>query len=183
MNLTLDWNPRDLERFSGRAAARAVARAVKRSGNESLRAMRAEAKRAIRNRTRIRAGFLADKALPLTFPKGSNLDDLVWTMRVSGTPVPLGEYPRRQTKKGVVVEVIRSQSKLLQSAFLAMSKSGRKGVFLLPTEKRYPMGHRLGLSAADSFKDGKAAEAAFTRARDVFTRRFDYFWGLELSKL
>lgn len=181
MRITLDWA--GIKPFQDRKLDKALARAVKRAGNDSIRALRAATKKSIRERTRIRAGFLADKALPLTFPKGVRLDSLIWVMRVSGKPVPLGEYPVRQTKKGVSVEVVRGQRKLIKSAFLALRSTGRKGVFRRPGKSRYPMGHKLGLSVSDAMKDGRTATAAFTAAQSAFGRRLRYWLPVELGKV
>jgi hypothetical protein len=160
---------------------RAVARAAKRAGRDALRALRAEAKRSLRERTRIRAGYLAAAALPLRYAKGRLIETMVWRMDVSGRAVPLGEYPRRQTKRGVSLEVRRGSRVLLQSAFLAKRKAGRDGVFLRPGKERYPMGHRLGMSVADSMRDGVVPRRALERGALVFSTAFGRLLKLELD--
>lgn len=161
---------------------KALLSAVRKAGGDALRALRAESKRQTRNRTRIRAGYLANTSLPLKFAKGKDLGDLAWTMGVSGKAVPLGEYPRRQTKRGVQVEIVKGQRRLIEHAFLANTRSGRQSVFLRPTKARYPMGHRLGMSVADTFKDGKIPQAAIDRAQLVFSSAFTRLYALELKK-
>src|SRR6185503_6170312 len=141
--IVLKWNREQLQATAGIGPATIAA--LRKAGGDALRALRAATKRSIRERTRIRAGYLANRSLPLTFAKGSKLQHFVWTMDVSGAPVPLGEYPRRQTRKGVSLEIVRGSRKLLKHAFLAVGRSGRVGVFLRPGKQRYPMGHRLGL--------------------------------------
>jgi hypothetical protein len=161
---------------------RLVAKVAKMAGRDALRALRAEAKRATRERVRIRAGYLANSALPLRYAKAKTIDRMSWVMDVSGAPVPLGEYPRRQTRKGVSVEVKKGSRVLLESAFLAARKTGRKGVFLRPTAERYPMGHRLGLSVADSMRDGVVPTRALERGRLVFESAFTRLLTLELAR-
>lgn len=156
-----------------------IVRAAKRAGKEALKAMRAKAKQRIRERVAIRAGYLADKSFPLQQARGVILEDLEWTMLVSGDPVPLGEYPSRQTKKGVSVEVRKGHRSLIPSAFKAMrtkgQKSTREGVFRRPGKERYPMGHRLGLRVSDTFADGQIATVALYRAAERFSEAFGHF--------
>jgi hypothetical protein len=159
-----------------------MVRALKMAGGDAIRAVRAESKRGVRGRTRIRAGYLADRAMPLAFPTGRTLGELAWRMDVSGQAVPLGEYPRRQVRRGVSVEVQRGKRTILASAFLARTRAGREGVFLRPTERRYPMGHRLGLSVADSMSDGRVPDAALTRGSRVLDSAFYRLLPLELAK-
>lgn len=161
---------------------RVVAKVAKMAGRDALRALRAEAKRATRERVRIRAGYLTNSALPLRYAKARTIDGMSWVMDVSGAAVPLGEYPRRQTRKGVSVEVKRGSRVLLESAFLAARKTGRPGVFLRPGRERYPMGHRLGLSVADSMRDGVVPTRALERGRLVFESAFTRLLKVELEK-
>lgn len=178
MNMVLDTGG-----FSGKGAERALYQALKKAGGDAIRAVRAEAKRGTRERVRIRAAYLADRSLPLTFPKGRGLSDLVWVMRVSGSEVPLGEYPARQTRKGVSVEVQRGKRTVIRSAFMARGRSARKSVFLRPTKARYPMGHKLGMSVADSMSDGRVPRAALDRGATVLGLAFNRLLALELGKL
>jgi hypothetical protein len=108
---------------------------------------------------------------------------MVWRMPVSGREVPLGEYPRRQTKRGVSVEVRVGKRSLIKSAYLATARGGRKSVFLRPGKQRYPMGHLLGMSAADTMKDGWVPLWALTRGQEVLGSSFSRLFPLELAKL
>lgn len=181
--VTIRWD-RLAERFiRSDITRRALFNATRKAGRDAQKAMRAASKRGIRESTRIRAGYLADRAFPIPPARGRKLADLVWRMPVSGREVPLGEYPRRQTRKGVSVEVQRGKRQTIKSAFLARSKSGRLGVFKRPTEKRYKMGHRLGLRVSDSMQDGRVPRFVLRRAEDVFTRGIERLFPLELRKL
>jgi hypothetical protein len=177
------WDSGELDAYRDAKVERAVFRALKMAGGDGIRAARAESKRKTRDRVRLRAGYLADRALPLTFPKGRELGDLVWVLSVSGKEVPLGEYPARRTRKGVSVEVQRGKRVLVESAFMARGKGAREGVFLRPTKARYPMGHRLGPSVADSMADGQTPRAALDRAAVVLGSAFVRLLPLELGKL
>jgi hypothetical protein len=181
--IELKWESRDLKVWRSKSVEKAITRALSKAGGDAIRALRAESKRQVRNSKRIRAGYLANKSLPLSFPKGvKEIGNLVWTMRVSGKPVPLGEFPRRQTRKGVTVEVNKGQRKLIAGAFLATNKSGRKGVFLRPTEARYPMGHRLGPNVAQTMDDKVMIHYIQLVAERRFKSSFDRLLSLELAK-
>lgn len=173
------WDAKSKSFIHGKKMERAFYSASKKAGADALRAMRAEAKRAIRARVRIRAAHLSNRALPLRFPQGTTL---LWKMLVSGQPIPLGEYPRRQTRAGVSVEVKAGQRVMIKSAFLAKSRTGRQGVFLRPGKARHPMGHRLGLSAADTMKDGQIPQGALQRAAVVMESAFARLMAMEMKK-
>lgn len=183
MEIKFQWDSKELAALTGRGIERAIVRALKMAGRDALRATRAEAKRGVRSRVRIRAGYLADRALPLAFARGERLDGLVWTLGVSGREVPLGEYPRRQTKRGVSVEVQRGRRAVIQSAFLAKGKGARERVFLRPGKARYPMGHRLGPSVADSMADGRVPRSALNRGSTVLGAAFRRLLPIELDKV
>lgn len=180
--LIVTWDPKTLASLKAKTVDRAVFQALKKAGGDALRALRAEAKRRMRERIRIRAGYLANAAFPLRFARGRTVAELAWTMKVSGRAVPLGEYPRRATKKGVSVEVQRGKRALIRGAFLARARTGRQSVFLRPSRLRYPMGHRLGLSVADAMADGQIPAAALERAGSVFSSAFHRLLPLELGK-
>lgn len=162
----------------------AVVRALKKAGSDALRLMRAESKRQIRKTRAIKAGFLTD-AFPLTYSKGNSISDLGWRMDVSGKAVPLGQYPVRQTKKGVSVEVVRGVRKLIRGAFLATatkSEDGRAGVFLRPGKARYPMGHRLGPTVSDNMRQRGLITAVYVAVQNRFAATFNRVLPGELAK-
>jgi hypothetical protein len=177
------WDTQASAFLEERRIQKAVFKAAKKAGRDALRALRAEAKRLTRARVRIRAGYLANKALPLTTVKATKMEDLEWRMDVSGAAVPLGEYPARRTKRGVSVEVERGRRAIIKGAFLAKTqRTKRKGVFKRPTAARYPMGHRLGLRVSDSMRDGRIPNAALKYSARVFTRAVNRLMDLELER-
>jgi Prophage minor tail protein Z (GPZ) len=179
----LEWDSRELKVWRNAKVDFALARALTRAGADAIRAMRAQSKRMVRERKRIKAKYLADKALPLTFPRGKAISDLAWRMDVSGRPVPLGEYPSRQTKKGVSVEVTKGRRKLLESAFIRPKKGGGKGVFKRPGKERYPMGHRLGSRVSDVFGDNDFKPQVFAHGQKRFGGAFKFYFERELGRL
>jgi hypothetical protein len=183
VEIKFQWNSGELAALTGRGVERAVVRALKKAGVDGLRALRAEAKRQVRSRVRIRARYLADRGFPLFYPSGEALESLSWRMGVTKRPVPLGEYPRRQVKQGVSVEVQRGKRVILQGAFLARPQTGWEGVFRRKGKARYPMGHRLGPSVADSMADGQVPRSALNRGSAVLGAAFRRLLPLELGKV
>jgi hypothetical protein len=179
--VTFKWDSREIEAFA--RSNKAVARALKKAGGDAIRKMRAESKRQLRNKSRIRAGYLADKALPLDYPKGTEINDLVWRMRVSGKGVPLGEFPSRQVKAGVKVQVLNANpARTLYHAFKAMTKTGRESVFLRPSKARYPMGHLMGPRVSDTMDNEAIISIVQEATRLKFASSFKRLLPLELSK-
>lgn len=187
MDIRIRFHPRDVARVTGPGIEKAVVAALRKAGRDGLRALRADAKRAIRSRVAIRAKYIADRALPTNWSRtAKSIDDLRWWMDVSGRPVPLGEYPRRQTRRGVSVEVVRGRREVIKSAFLAQARGrvgARAGVFRRYGKKRYPMGHKLGLSAAQTMVDGQIPRDALNRGATVLTSAFRRLLPLELTKI
>ncbi|AGC43277.1 hypothetical protein MYSTI_01948 [Myxococcus stipitatus DSM 14675] len=181
---SVTWDSKSSAYLKEKKTLKALAAAARKAGIDMMRAVRAEAKRETRERIRIRAGYLAAKAMPLKYPKTRKLDEMEWRMPVSGREVPLGEFPSRQTKKGVSLEVQRGKRVLIKGAFRAQgAKRQRPGVFKRPGKKRYPMGHKLGLRVSDSMHDGKTPTKALTRGQEVFARGMTRLLPLELAKI
>jgi hypothetical protein len=179
MSLLLEWDQKALG--VTKKIDRAITSALSKAGGDSIRAARASAKREIRNTTRIKAKYLANKALPLTFPRGrKTINSLVWRMDVSGAAVPMGEYPRRKVKAGVSVEIKKGKRVLVKSAFLARTKTGVIGVFRRPSKERYPMGHLLTSRVSDIFPSVEPRVSY--RAQFVFRNAFARLLSLEIAK-
>jgi hypothetical protein len=59
----------------------------------------------------------------------ANPNNLTATLKAYGKPIPLIAFPITQTDQGVEVSVIKGQTKLIPSAFIATTKSGHRSVF------------------------------------------------------
>ena len=165
------------------AIKRAVFSATKKAGGDAIRRLRAAGKRQVRQRKAIKARFLADRAMPLAFPRAKVLAGLVWRMDVSGSPVPLSEYPHRQVRAGVMVEVNKGKKTLLRGGFLARSRGGKEGVFRRPGKERYPMGFKVGSSVGQTFRDEDLVPEIQGEAMQVFRSSFDRLLQLEIAKI
>jgi hypothetical protein len=186
MNVTIELDKEDLKPWLGAdpAISLPIYRVVKMAGGDALRRIRVDGKRRVRDRKRIKASFLANKALPLEFPRGQRLGDLVWTMRVSGTPVALSNYKVSQTKAGVKVQVNADKAPILiKSAFIATMKSGHRGVWVRRAGVgRLPIHHALSSRVSDAMRDEPLLQYLMGRAHETFRSTFQRLLPLELAK-
>lgn len=180
--LILQWDRSQVSKFREAGLERALTRAVSRAGGDAIRAGRVASSRSVRERKRMKLGRV-NAALVLTFPKGmKHIDDLVWQMRASGAPVPVSEYPFRQTKRGVSVAINRGRRVLLSGAFVATMRSGHVGVFRRRGAKRLPIDETFTTRVSDVLRDTGLMPRLQARAQEVFTSSFARLLPLELAK-
>ncbi len=181
MKLTLEW---DKSRLGGLPKAdKAVLRAVKMAGRDALRVMRTQSARGVTSRKRIKYGA-ALKFLTAQNPKGpQSLGSLAWRLVVSGKNVPVSDYPHRQVRKGISAAINKGKRTLIQSAFIATTKSGHTGVFKRKGDARKPIVKVLTSRVVDVFKDSDFTPWAFAAAQMTFRETFDRVLPLELDKL
>lgn len=194
--LTFQWDSKGLNPFRNRSIERAIERVTKASGNRAIRDAKVTASRYVRGRKRLKVKFVND-SLPVTNPKGRALGDLEWRMRVSGSPVPLIDYPHRQVgartigskgrrervSGGVMVGVNKGRMKLIKSAFVAKMKSGHKGIFSRGLDgRRLPIHELFSSRVSDVFNDNGMIPAVFERATTTYNKSFAYLLPLELAK-
>jgi hypothetical protein len=183
------WDSRDLEVWRGGKVELALARALSKAGSSAARAMRAESSRKLRERKRMRVGFV-NKSLPLVFPTSKEIAQLAWRMNVSGALIPVSAFPHRQTRKGVVVSINQGSSKLIRSAFLVRLKNGHEGVFMRngrfgrnKNPKLERISEAFTTRVVDVFKDGGFIPAVQARTQGVFASAFARLLPLELGRL
>jgi hypothetical protein len=163
-------------------AERAVLRAFKKAGRDMIRAMKTASQRSIRFRKRIRIRRILD-GLRVKIAPANTLQDLEWRMDVSGAPIPLVEYPHRQTARGVSVAVNQGRRKLVKSAFEATMKSGHVGVFLRRGKGRLPIDELFSSRLSDVMQDSEAIPAVTAAGFKAFNATWDRVFPLELDKL
>lgn len=180
MQVTLTWDKSAL-RIGGADAA--VRKSLTQAGSSAIRAARAASNRLIREKKRIKVRTL-NAGLSLSFPRGAkDIDDLEWRLRVSGKPIPLAAYPHRQTKRGVVVAVNKGRAKvLIRGAFIAVMRSGHRGVFMRTTTKRLPIREGYSTRLTDVFRDPGVVPATLNRAQAVFISTYDRVLPINLRK-
>jgi len=180
--ISVGIDERELNPFQNQEIEKALVRAVRKAGGDAIRAVRADGKRRVRVRKRIKSQFLHDRAMPLTFPRGQTLEAQVWQMAVTGKEIPLGRYPSRQTKRGVSVQVNKGRRKLIEGAFIATMHTGHVGVFMREGASRLPIKHALSSRVSDVFQDKGMAPDVLLRGHTVFGRTFRRVLPLELAK-
>lgn len=183
--LVVQPNSEEFAVFRSSAVKRAAAAAMRKAGSSALRAMRADGKRRVRSRKRIKAEYLANRGLPLDYPsRSADIDAMVWTMHVHGKEVPLGKYPARQTKRGVSVQVNKGGKRtLIRGAFIAQMRSGHVGVFMREGRRRLPIQHALSTRTSDVFQDRGMADAVLGRGATVLYSGFRRLMPLELDRV
>ena len=175
------FDSRELAAVSDKRIVRAIARALRKAGSTALRDMRSEATKRIRERKRIRIKAIRE-ALVLRRPKGSSLDGLEFRVDVRGKPIALVQYPHRQTRKGVSVEVNRGKRTLVKSAFIATMRNGHTGVFVRRGAKRLPIRELLGSRPVDALLHKGEAEGVARRGAASLAAAFSRLLPMELSK-
>ena len=181
-NVTVTWLPKDLSVWRDDKVAKSAMRALAKAGGDGLRAMRTAGTRMVRERKRLKVARV-NRGLTLLFP--SSKQRLIWRMQVSGAPVPLAEYPHRQVKSGVSVEVNVGRRKLVRSAFVATMKSGHEGIFKRRGKKRLPIAEAFSTRISDVFGDrgGAAAQSVLTSGLVKMNATFERLLPVELAKI
>lgn len=180
--LVLKWDRSQVDALRKAGLMPALMRTLRKSGRDTIRAMRAESSRWIRARKRLRAGAV-NKGLTLRSRGGRRPEDLEWRIDLSNKPMPLSAYPHRQVKRGVSVAVNRAKRKIIKSAFVATMKSGHRGIFVREGNKRLPIRELLSTRIADVIQDTGAIPSVFRRGGEVFAASFDRLLPLEVAKI
>ena len=170
MPVSAKINVRELRKLMNTAKIKSAAtRAIRRASKTALRDMRAEAKKRVRKRKRLKAGLVNRRLVPRK--KGSTLDDLELRIDVSGKPISLTEYPGvRQTKRGVSARVNTGDRSVIESAFIATLASGKRGVFLRRGAKRLPIDMQFGSRVSDALLHDGEARGVLRRGEVSFAK-------------
>jgi len=195
--LTLGWDRSQLGALRERGLERALTRALGKAGGDAIRAISAASTRAVRFRKRVKARRVRE-AFSLRFPRGAkHIDDLAWALDVKKVPIPLADYPRSQTKRGVTVGVNKGKRTLIKSAFIATMKSGHVGVFVRERDAaiasgrdgkgrlrkgRLPIRELFSSTVFDVFGDGGMIPSVLQRGQIVFGNSFARLLPLEIAK-
>ena len=179
-DLKLEWDTRALSAFSH--LNRPVFKALSKAGGDAIRAYRVDANRYARSRKKLKVARV-NKALTLRFPRGAReIDELVWNLDVRALPVPLADYPSRQNRKGVRVQVNVGSTKLIKSAFIATMRSGHRGVFVREGLGRLPIRELFSTRVDQVLQDNGAIPGLEDRAQRVFASSYARLLPLELAK-
>jgi hypothetical protein len=181
-HLTLEWNSKELSVFRDKRVEKALLRTISKAGGDAARFLKSGSSKLIRQRKALKVARI-NKSLPLLFPRGrQHLNDLVWTMRVSGEPIPVIAFPTRQTKRGVVAQINTGRRTLIKGAFIAVMRSGHKGVFRRRGDRRLPIDEAFTTRVSDVFKDNGFIPFVQAGAQVRFKASFERLLPLELAK-
>lgn len=173
---------RDLQRFSERKVMGASVRAMRKAGSTAIRDMNAEARKRIRDRKRIKVKRIR-QAVTKESVRTRSIDDMQFAISIDGVPVPLSAYPVRQIKRGVSVSVNRGKRTRVKGAFIAIMKTGHRGVFMRRGRGRLPIRELLGSRPVDALLHSGEADGVAARGRATLNARFPPLLRLELDKL
>jgi acetylglutamate kinase len=174
LTIEAKWTERDLERWRGDALEKAIVRAIRNAGDRAARRMLTDGVKFIQSKKRLKESFLRSQIKLFRPGKSAKLDDLVWSIRVSGKAVPLAMYPAvRTTRTGVTVRVNVGKAQKVAHAFLATMPSGHEGIYLRKTKHRLPIKELYSTKLTDVIQDEGAVDAIFAPAKEALTAAFD----------
>lgn len=181
-SIALKWDTSQLYALKQQGLEKALTRTLKKAGGDAIRAVRAQATRDVRARKKIK-GRRIREAFSLRFPRGSRVEALEWALDVRRVPIPMADYPARQTRKGVSVAINTGKRSLVRSAFLATMKSGHRGVYVREGKKRLPIRELFSSTVFDVLQDSGRAPAVLERGSEVFSSAFARLLPLEIARL
>lgn len=157
-----------------------VPQAAARALNKTIRAVRVEANKQIRQERALPASVVRD-SLRVSL---ANKDKLVAAVVASGRPIPLRGYAARETRKGVTVKVSPGGRKLVKhagnAAFMVAKFGGH--VYARTGSARLPMKKLYGPSLPATFIKEKVQSAMDKVAGDTWPKRFAEELRFELNK-
>ena len=118
----IDRAIRDLDDTARQKVPRAAARALNKVGAQA----KTQAAREIKDRYQIGTRMISKY---ISVARRASPSSLTVEVRAEGRPLPILAFKARQTRKGVTVEVVRGNRKLISHAFIKTMKSGHRGVF------------------------------------------------------
>lgn len=182
---------------------KALTKAARKAGSTALRDMRAELTKRVRQRKRIKVRALKG-ALRLRRARGSRIEDFQWAVDISNQHARVADYPHRQTKAGISVEINRGKRSLISGAFKATMSSGHNGVFERverstlaasvvsfgeipgggggPRVGRLPIRERLASRVLDAVRHPGEIPAIQRRGEESFSAAIGRLFPLELEK-
>ena len=179
--INLSISTAELNALRAQRITPAISRAVRKASGNSVREMRTEASRIIRSRKALKLKHVR-KALVPRKARGRGLDQS-WGLDVSGKRTRLSDYPHRQVKAGVRVEVNKGSKALVRSAFVAtMRGSGHKGIFVRRGARRLPIKELMSSRPVDVLRESGESERVAVRGARSFFSNLDRLLKAELDK-
>jgi uncharacterized protein YoxC len=165
--------------------------------NKTMTGVRTDMARAAQKEVTAKYG----KLLESVTIKKATINDSSAYVKSEGKPLPLGNYTVRQTKDGVIAQVLKSKpATLIKHAFILTMKSGLKGVFwrkwtgerksfkpgfpygMLPKKYRLPLKQIYGPSTPDALKHTGVLENVLKQADDRLHTEYERVLDNEMRK-
>lgn len=189
-HLEIEFDSRDLEVFRNRKVDTALTRALRLAGNQSSREMKRDSISHVVGRKLLRVDDV-ERGMPLDTPtRKAEIPDLVWTLWVSGKPVPLGKFPKFDTRRpghrgsGVLVKVnVGKPAARIGNAFVRTMRSGHEGVFRRRDDRRLPIDELYTSRLSDTMADGQVIVQVQAGAAKKFRLAWERGLQRELGKL
>lgn len=179
--MDIKWNPRELAALSAKRLSPPILKALRKAGSTALRDMKAEANKRVRARKRIKSRLIG-KAFRIRSPRTSSIAAMQWAIDVRGAKGRVSDYPYRQTRKGVSVEINKGKRTLIKGAFMATLKSGHKGVYMRRGPMRLPIHELLASRPVDALLHKGEAEGVLERGQGTMVKTFARLLPIELEK-
>lgn len=180
--LSITWDTAALIPFKQGKISSALFSTVKQAGGDGLRTLRTYGSRYVRNRKGLKLKRVREGLTP-HFPRGGrSTDDLVWTLRIDGSPIPVADYPYRQQRRGVKVRINKGSPKLIAGAFVATMKSGHVGVFVREGKRRLPIRELYSSTLANVFGDTGMVQKGFDEVKAKMQATYDRLLPAALAK-
>jgi hypothetical protein len=165
--------------------------------NKTMTGVRTDMARAAQKEVTAKYGKLLES---VTIKKATVNDSSAY-VKSKGKPLPLGDYTVRQTKDGIIAQVLKSKpAMLIKHAFIMTAKSGYKGVFWraykgerqpvkpgfpygrLPKKYKFPLRQIYGPSTPDALKHVGVLEEVLRQAEDRLHTEYDRVLDNEMRK-
>ena len=151
MNITIKVDSREVERAL-REAPKVAEKALVRTLNRTADKARVTASKTVRETYNIKAGDL-NKSIRIYKADRSRL---VAQLTITGKPVGLIAFAARQTAKGVTYMILKAGKRSRRAhAFIAIMKSGHRGVFERICDARLPIAERKFIAMPSVWKNEK----------------------------
>lgn len=167
VKLDLQWAKAQLEGVRADRVEAALVRAARNAGDQAGRAWRTAAIELLRRRRGLRAGFLRSRIRLQRPSAGANLSALEWRLHVDGASIAMGQYPVRQTPRGVLVK-LGPKSAEIRGAFI-LQVGGHTVVARRRGKARRPTYEQFSKRLSDVVQE----EGGVDQLADAFRRRFE----------
>ncbi len=193
MEFAFVWDSRQLNPLLDGGVTRALTRALRMAGGDAGNSLVTGSVKEVRAARRLKVKEVK-RAIPLSKPPSGvrDLNDLVWTMRVSGAATRAIAFPnsvfgsKKGARGGVRFALKTGAARTtVQGAFIAkVGKGGHVGIFRRKGKGRLPIQEIFGPRVSDLIgKNAGMKDRILFHAQTVFGRSFDRLLPLELKKL